>query len=308
MKYSPVALFCYNRPEHTKKTLTFLSENEGAKHTDVFVFSDGPKVPEHLSAILSTRQVIAEFKGNFKSLKIIERAINIGLAGSIIGGVTEIIENYGVVIVLEDDLETSPFFLNFMNQALDEYQNIDNVMHISGYTYPCKKDEIKEETFFLRVPMCWGWATWGRAWKYFSKDNFLEVELNKEQVSYVNFSDTYDYYVQHKQNKAKKINTWFIYWYMTLINQNGIALFPRDSLVNNIGTDASGTHRVRSDNYKVDLAKKIPKLKLSHDKFIKESYPAFCAHKDFFNSLSAASDKYMIYRIINRLKGVFRGG
>lgn len=304
MIFAPVALFCYNRPEHTGKTLRFLSENEGAKNTDVFVFSDGPKNPEHLSDIVATRQVIKEFKENFKSLKIIERSVNIGLAGSIIGGVTEIVEKYGVVIVLEDDLETSPFFLKFMNQALDKYKNTDNVMHISGYTYPCEKEKIKEETFFLRMPMCWGWATWDRAWRNFSKDNLLEINFDEKYISHINFSDTYNYYIQHEQNKLKIINTWFIYWYITLVNKNGLALFPRDSLVNNIGTDASGTHRVRSDNYKVDLAKKMPDLNLSDNKIIEENYNALCAHKKYFASINK---KNVIFRMISRIKKVIYG-
>jgi hypothetical protein len=304
MNYSPVALFCYNRPEHTEKTLNFLSKNEEAKNTDLFIFSDGPKIPEHLNAIFATRQIIKKFEGNFKSLKIIERSVNIGLAGSIIGGVTEIIEKYGVVIVLEDDLETSPFFLKFMNQALDKYKNTDNVMHISGYTYPCDKNKIKDEAFFLRIPMCWGWATWERAWKNFSKDSLLEANLNKDIVSYINFSDTYNYYIQYEQNKSKKINTWFIYWYITLVSNRGMALFPRDSLVNNIGTDASGTHRVRSDSYKVELAKKIPSLEFLRNEIIEEDYAAFCAHKDYFSSLNK---KTSFRKIISSVKRVFYG-
>jgi len=155
---APIALFVYNRPVHTRRTVEALLKNALAKESDLIIFSDAPKNPEAAEAVSNVREYIRTITG-FKSMNIVERETNFGLARSIIEGVTMLCKEYGRVIVLEDDLITSPYFLQFMNDALDTYSNEDKVMHISGSTYPI--GHMKDETFFLRIPLCWGMGHMG---------------------------------------------------------------------------------------------------------------------------------------------------
>jgi GT2 family glycosyltransferase len=134
---SPVALFVYNRLPHTQKTIEALQRNRLAEETEVFIFSDAPKNGPATTAVREVRDYIRSVKG-FGSVVVVERPKNLGLAGSIIDGVTQIVNKFGKVIVVEDDLVTSPFFLEYMNQALDLYENDDRVISVHGYMYPIK--------------------------------------------------------------------------------------------------------------------------------------------------------------------------
>ena len=174
MTLSPICLFVYKRLDLTIKTVTSLKGNLYANGSDLFIFSDAPKNDEDQLLVLEVRKYIKSIVG-FKSVKIIERENNLGLAESIISGVTEVINQYGKIIVLEDDLLTSKYFLKYMNDALEKYQNESEVISILGYIYPIKTQ--LPELFFLRGTDCWGWATWDKAWKTFEKDR--KLMLNK---------------------------------------------------------------------------------------------------------------------------------
>ena len=115
--YAPIALFTYNRADKTKRAVESLLQNIEAKYSDLFVFSDGPKTPEKKAGVEDNRKYIHSISG-FNSVHIIEREKNWGLANSLIAGITEVINKYGKVIVVEDDLILSPYFLQFMNCLL----------------------------------------------------------------------------------------------------------------------------------------------------------------------------------------------
>ena len=144
---APVVLFVYGRPIHTQRTIDALLQNPESKDTDLIVYSDGPKQHSDTEKVESVREIIKKTSG-FKSINLIERTENLGLAENIIDGVTKVCDEYGKVIVLEDDIVTSPFFLNFMNSALNKYQSNEKVWHISGWNYPFKNTEELPETFF----------------------------------------------------------------------------------------------------------------------------------------------------------------
>jgi len=178
MTQAPIALFVYNRPWHTQKTIEALKKNELADSSELIIFSDGPRNEQAKDKVLEVRNFIKTIIG-FKNVKIIEREKNFGLANSIIAGVTEIINEYGKIIVLEDDLVTSPFFLMYMNNALNVYENDDMVASIHAYVYPIK--DSLPETFFIRGVDCQGWGTWKRGWKIFEPDGQkLLSEIKKE--------------------------------------------------------------------------------------------------------------------------------
>lgn len=243
--YAPIVLFVYNRPYHTRRTLEALSRNELATQSDLFIFADGAKenaLPEQLLQIEETRKVIKE-KQWCKNVKIIESSKNKGLAKSIIEGVTKIVNQYGKIIVLEDDLLTGKYFLNYMNEALDKYENEEKVWHITSWRDPVETSN-PNSSFFYPVMDCWGWATWANRWQNYKKDYvFYKKKFNRKMRKAFNIDGTdKGMWQQILDNEAGKINTWAIFWYATIFLHNGLCLAPCSSLVRNIGFDNSGEH------------------------------------------------------------------
>lgn len=293
MLQAPIALFVYNRPEHTLKTITSLAENEGASDSVLHIFSDAPKTPADEPRVQRVRELLKSIKG-FKEVHVTYQTANIGLAQSIINGVTYLSKIYGRVIVLEDDLVTSPHFLKFMNDALNYYVDTPEVMHISGFRYPTKPFE-KGDTFFLRVPLCWGWATWDRAWSHYKKDLDLMSKFNGNDIYRFNFANSFPFWLQLELNKEKKINTWFIFWYANLFLLKGLTLFPARSLVQNIGMDNSGTNSGFSNSYNVDLSTTpihVSRIELTEDA------RGFEYHRQYFKEIHDG----IFRRVINRIK------
>lgn len=251
---APIIIFTYNRPHHTRKMLQALENAELAQDSEVFIFSDGAKNANAIEHVNRVRAIIAE-PWNFKKITIIERERNVGLAQNIISGVIEIIKQYGKVIVLEDDLEISKVGLRYFNDALDAYEQEEKVMEISGYMYPVKDADKLPETFFFRVANSWGWATWKRAWNKYNTDiDQLIADFDKDKIKRFSIDHTENFWKQVKEYKAGKINSWAIRWYLTLFNNDGLALYPRQSMIQNMGTDGSGTHSDADNAYKVELA------------------------------------------------------
>lgn len=261
---SPIVLFVYNRPDHTQKTLDALAQNELAKDSILYVFCDGAKSnssQNQLEKINETREIIrvgkqkiTEGKGNFKEILITEQTQNIGLADSILSGVTQIIKKYGKIIVLEDDIVTSKGFLKFMNESLEVYEKQKKVMHISGYMFPADLENAipnDEQTFFYRSPSCWGWATWERAWSKINTDTeFLLSELqSKKLLNEFDLDRTYQFSKQLELNITGKIKTWAVKWYASVFLQNGLCLHPKHSLVQNIGTDNTGDNSPKTNYF-----------------------------------------------------------
>ena len=158
---APIVLFVYNRPGHTKQVLEALQNNKGAKESPLVVYSDAASTNEDAIRVQEVRSYIQGVRG-FSSVTLIEREKNYGLSRSIIEGVSEVLSKHPSVIVLEDDLVTSPYFLSYMNQGLQLYEKEEKVISLHGYMYPVKAR--LPETFFLRGADCWGWATWRRGW------------------------------------------------------------------------------------------------------------------------------------------------
>jgi hypothetical protein len=254
MTLAPITLFVYNRPVHTRLTVEALKKNDLAKDSHLIVFSDAPKSESQAEAVREVRKYIRSITG-FRSVSIVEREWNWGLANSIIDGVTSLVNKFGRVIVLEDDLLTSPHFLAYMNTSLETYQNEERVMSITGYMFPIDNSGLPE-TFFLKILGCWGWATWDRAWKYFEKDpkNLLE-SFSQSEIDRFNLEGAYDFWSQVQQNESGKINTWAIFWYTSMFQKDGLSLHPAFSMVDNIGNDNSGVHCSKTNNFNSALAK-----------------------------------------------------
>lgn len=242
MPYAPIALFVYNRPVHTRRTVKALLKNKLAGESDLFIFSDAPKTPEAAEAVREVREYIRTITG-FRSVSIIERDKNFGLANSIIDGVTSVVNERGRIIVLEDDLVVTPHFLDFMNRALDKYENEQQVIQVSGYMFPVKV-KIKEDALFLPLTTSWGWATWKRAWQLFDPDakGYAQVKADLALRKRFNLDGAYDYFSMLEAQLAGRVDSWAVRWQLSAFLNNSLTIYPRQSLIVNAGFDGSGTH------------------------------------------------------------------
>lgn len=242
MNLAPIVLFVYNRLEHTKDTVRALQNNKLANESRLIIYSDAAKSEKVADAVRNVREYLRTITG-FKEVTIIERPGNYGLSKSIMDGVSKAVNEYGKVIVLEDDLVTSPYFLQYMNDGLDMYENDHAVASIHGYIYPVDSTGLPE-TFFIKGADCWGWATWKRAWDCFEPDGKkLLAELENKKLTYsFDFDGSYNYTKMLKGQIAGKNNSWAVRWYASAYLQNMLTLYPSRSLVRNIGQDCSGTH------------------------------------------------------------------
>lgn len=243
---APVALFTYNRPKHAKATLQALARNSLASQTEVHVFSDGPKTAADRVAVEAVRELLERVTG-FAAVRVITRQNNLGLANSIILGVSQLLDEYGSIIVLEDDLITSRHFLEYMNAALARYQNDSHVFSVTGHTFPSE---------YLRVPpsypydtyagyrcSSWSWGTWPDRWsridwemKYF--DEFSNDPLMQEEFNRGGRDMSALLRLQH----VGQIDSWAIRFCYAHHAQNMRCIYPVKTLVRNIGLDNSGTH------------------------------------------------------------------
>lgn len=257
---APICLFVYNRLWHTIQTIEALGKNSLAPESDIFIFSDGAKNNTDIKAVSDLRAYIQTIKG-FNRIHITLRDKNLGLADNIISGVTEIVGYYKQVIVVEDDLITSPYFLQFMNDGLNLYRDEERVASIHGYVYPTKN---LPETFFLRGADCWGWATWDRAWNNFEPDGTrLLNEIKRRKLEReINYNNSTNYMKMLRKQIKGKNNSWAIRWHLSALLKDKLTLYPGKSLIKNIGNDNSGQHSIETsifdpimlENY-VDLKK-----------------------------------------------------
>jgi hypothetical protein len=308
MNLAPIIVFVYNRPEHTKSTLEALSRNFLADHSQLYVFADGPKAnatPEDLAKIQKVRNVVRGREW-CKSTTLIEREKNLGLAENIVQGVSGIVNQFGKVIVLEDDIVTSRGFLTFMNQCLAMYEDDSSVMHISGYMYPLKIQ--LPETVFLNVVTPWGWATWKRAW-----DNFdFDAERLHAKLMAIPNLDLRDYnagygrefYNQLVANVKGSLKTWAVKWHTVIYLNKGFCLHPGRSLVANIGFDGSGEHCGVDEKFMSSLAESV-NVTLTPVQQLPEVLRAF---REFFLSHNKGDGKQRgaLDRIITRFKKMIR--
>ena len=275
---APIALFVYNRPNHTRRTLKFLQANFLAEESRLFIYADAAKTTKEADAVKEVEAIIHAAEG-FKSIKIITQKQNLGLAQSIINGATELVNEYGKVIVFEDDLLSSPYTLEYFNEALDLYKNEAKLMHISAYMYSLAKADDLPETFVYRAVHSWGWATWKRAWDQFDPDiDHLIAQFDTQKIKDFSIDGKMNFWKQIQGFKAGKNNSWAIRWYASVFLNQGLSLNPSKSLINNIGHDGTGIHSNIENTYAVEIHKHAIK---EFPKTIEENPIAYKMVKDF---------------------------
>ena len=295
---APILLFVYNRLIYTRITVESLKKNEFASGSELFIYSDAAKTEKDKKLVAEVRDYIKTING-FRKVIIKESKENKGLALSITSGVSEILNKYDNAIILEDDLELSPFFLKYMNEALSLYEKEEDVISIHGYVYPVKKK--LPETFFLRGADCWGWATWKRGWKFY-EDNaskLLSEITSKNLKDEFDFNRSYPYTKMLKNQIKGEINSWAIKWYASAFLNNKLTLYPGKSLVRNVGTTVSSTHFEETNVYDVELSEVPVNVKNIE---IKESVKEKKIFEEYFRSINSGIVKKGLKKIKTLLK------
>lgn len=265
---SPVVMFVYNRADHFEKVYNALSKCEGAKETDLYIFSDGAKNEKAENAVYEVREKLGKIKDDafFKSITIIESEKNKGLAASVISGVTDVINKHGRAIVVEDDCEASPYLLKYMNKALDEFESDKRIGSIAGFTPDISfPDDYKNDIFTSYRSCSWGWATW--------KDRFLNVDWELSDIKSFykdnlmikkfNSSGSDRFLRLYRQTKGNG-SSWSVRFGLHLVKNDMLTVYPRYSYIQNIGCDESGIHSKVEDaeEMAVDISKAILEPKI----------------------------------------------
>jgi len=266
---SPVVIFVYNRPLHTKEMLKSLNQCRGCGQTELFIYADGPKTSND-TKVNEVRAIIHNFEKNnqFASVNIIESDRNRGLAASVISGVTSIIERYGRVIVLEDDLVVSDDFLEYMNEALAYYEDYPKVWSIAGYSpkMPAAEKSGADVYVCLRAGS-WGWATWKDRWDMVDwdvSDYDIFRQDRKKRKAFDRRSPGMTKMLDMQMNG--EIDSWAIRWCYTQFKEDMYTINPTYSRIKNLGVDGSGTHGVTSGKWDVELKQMDKPIEFGQEK------------------------------------------
>ena len=276
MSYAPVAMFVYNRADHFKETYEALAKCQEAKNTDLIIFSDGAKNEKASEGVKAVRTFAREIenRNDFKTIKIVESPENKGLAKSIIAGVTKVINEYGKIIVLEDDCACSPYFLKYMNKCLGFYSNNKKIGAISGYAPQIEFPEDYKEDIFTAYRSCsCSWATWKDRWENVDWElkDFSEFCKNPGLIKKLNSNGNDRFMRLYRQTRGNG-SSWSVRFGAHLVKNDWLTVYPRYSYIKNIGCDESGVHSKSEDAEKmaVDLNKAIKEPDISDIEFNKQ--------------------------------------
>lgn len=295
---SPVVVFAYNRPYHTKQLLDSLALNEESSKTDLFLICDGPKnnaSPEQQRQIKEVAD-IAQSEKRFGKTITINRDSNYGLASSIMDGVTMILEKHETVIVLEDDLVVSPYFLHYMNDSLIRYQCNERVGQIGACNiFAC--GEKFPQSFFIPIPDCLGWATWKNRWINFEPDaaKLLESLKQGNLIHKFNVYGSYDMLGMLKNQINGQGTSWAVRWTAVCVINNWLTLYPNPSFTNHIES-------YNSTNFNLSILPPLCKIKpvletvevIEIPSVIKAMRRGYSGNGDFYGNL-----KYSITQQVN---------
>jgi hypothetical protein len=236
-------VFAHRRPDHLRRVFDALVRNKGFDESKIFVYSDGAKNEVDEDDVALVRSLVSGLR--FPNVKLIESPGNKGLVRSIHDGVTELIEDFGRVIVLEDDLVVGRYFLSFMNTGLDRYCDCERVVQVCGFTFS-NAAVHQYDALFVPMASSWGWATWKRTWDRFNATDMsaglAELRQSAPLRRSFDLDGRYPMYLTLRRSAAGRTESWAIWLQLYTFLSGGLALWPASSLVRNIGNDGSGVH------------------------------------------------------------------
>ncbi|MDO4802728.1 MAG: glycosyltransferase [Prevotellaceae bacterium] len=254
MDYAPIVLFAFNRPDRLKATIETLLKNEEAKGSELFVFVDGARMDKEgeKEKVDEVQGIVKEIDG-FKSVHYWFSDVNKGLGNSVIAGVSEVINKYGMAIILEDDLVLTPNFLAYMNQGLERYKDNERVFSICGYSNRVERPKnYQADTYFCSRSSSWGWGTWADRWNSvdWTLEPFEQYLRYKHQFNRWGGSDCFGMLKRWHDGRNK---SWAIRFCFNQFLQGKVSLFPIQSLVINDGFDGEGTNCKKWSRFKFDI-------------------------------------------------------
>lgn len=249
-KLAPIVMFAYSRPALTLNTLESLSRNAEAGYSELFVYADGAKAnaSEETKANIQRVREIVLSKAWCQKVTLVASEHNKGLANSVIAGVTELVNRYGKVIVIEDDISLSAYFLRFMNDALNQYESDERVSSIGAWNYFCPA-EVSGNHFFLRHPDSIAWATYQRAWAMFNPDGkFLLKKIRERRLErYFNLENAVNLTKMLEKQTQGKVDSWAVRWTASVLLAGKLTLYPQYPLARHEGF-VRGTNFSAGDN------------------------------------------------------------
>lgn len=290
---APIILFVYNRPKHTETVINALKKNTLAADSILYIFSDAAKKEKYFENVNKVRDIINKING-FKEIIVNEAETNIGCADSIISGITKVINKHGKAIIVEDDILTAPNFLEFMNEALNKYENDKRIYSVSGFVPNEKMSEICKDFLFLAYRnSSWGWGTWADRWNDVDWDMMqwenIKKDLNLWKKLQKGGQDT-PYLLKLQMDKF--IDSWAIRFYADNALKDKYTVFPTKTFVTNIGLDGSGTHCGNVKKNIVATSTELPAVDFN--------FPGKLEFNNEINNLFASGYKYGLKDIVRR--------
>ncbi len=291
LSLAPLILFVYNRPWHTQQTVEALLRNPLAQQTELYVFADGAKQQDDPARVAEVRQYVKGIKG-FRNVLISESKINLGLAKSVIAGVSSVLVRHENAIVMEDDLVCSTDFLDFMNQALKVYQFNPAIFSVSGYTYPIREPQnYRSDVYLFPRASSWGWGTWTDRWQQadWNLSDFSQFIRDKQaHTAFMRGGE--DLLPMLLKQQLGKIDSWAIRWTYAHYKHNAGCLSPVKPKIHSIGADNSGTHLGNTKRYAVQLSEEPVRLEAN-----------IAVNEQVLKSLQSFFRLSLIRRLINLL-------
>ncbi len=268
---APLAVFVFKRPEHTQRMLKSLADCPEFAASNLFIYCDGARNETESTQVEETRRLVRKWLHPNKT--IIERDRNWGLANSVIEGVTQLSEQFGRVIVVEDDLVVSSVFLNYLNTALERYADEPKVMQVSAHMFPAGI-QSQYDAVMLPFTTSWGWATWDRAWKHFDQgmSGYKNLKADSALRHKFDLDGSYPYFRMLKRQKEGKVDSWAIRWYLSVFLAEGLVVFPKQTLVLNEGFDGSGSNckipQLRTEYLRIEPIALLPEIQIQEQNYV----------------------------------------
>ena len=240
---SPVLFLIFNRPDTTQIVFDAIRK---ARPKRLYVAADAPRVEKEGEAALcqQTRAIIKQVDWDCE-VRTLFREENLGCQKAISSAIDWFFEHEEMGMILEDDCLPSPSFFSFCSELLERYKDDTRIMMISGNNFQDGQVRGEASYYFSGIPICWGWATWRRAWNLMDLEMAQIEDFRKPSIIDEIFIDkniALAWRLAFAYTRFKKVDTWDYPWCYTLFVQNGLSITPNKNLVTNIGFGVESTH------------------------------------------------------------------
>lgn len=292
---APVGVSTYSRLSHFKRTIDTLKDNYLAEKSELYIFSDAPQKGDEKN--VAEVRAYADTVSGFKKVHVIKREQNDRVFNNR-GGMKKLLEEYGKVIFLEEDIVTSKYFLTFMNEALNKYRDEEKVLSISGYSPPIKiPKSYTQDVFLLKRFNAWGFGTWAHKFDPFSftiDEREYALKIKEIMPDLEQYGSDIPHMVKKEVNgELDALDVKLMYYQVV---NNLYTVYPVKSMTKNIGHDGSGLHCGTTVRFETDLAEK----KLNFDKLTREYQDIVDEHRKFRNQ----TGRYFIDRIYHKIRSI----